>query len=80
MSSISAIAGNAGGANAIAGNAGGANAIAGNAGWATQINQAATQVAKTVDRNGDHGVSKPQTSAERAKDIAAGTSTVNIKA
>jgi hypothetical protein len=70
MSSISPIAGNAGSASAIAGNAGGASAIAGNAG----------QAAKTVDRDSDHGVSKPATSTARAKDIAAGINTVNIKA
>ena len=44
--------------------------IAGNAG----------QAAKTVDRDSDHGVSKPATSTARATDIAAGINTVNIKA
>ena len=66
MSSISAIAGNGFGQR----DAGGASAIVGNAG----------QAAKTIDRDSDHGVSKPATSTARAKDIAAGINTVNIKA
>jgi hypothetical protein len=70
MSSISPIAGNAGWASAIAGDASGA----------AQISHAATQAAKTVDRDSNHGVSKPETSTARAEDIAAGISTVNIKA
>ena len=50
------------------------SAVAGGGGvsWAAQVNQAASQTAKRVDRDGDHDGNKPDTAAETAKD--AGTS------
>jgi hypothetical protein len=51
----------------------------GSAGWVSQINQAAAQATKHVDRDGDRDANKPEAPAETARDGATPVSKLNIK-
>lgn len=63
MSSISAVAG---------GGVGGVN-------WAAQVDQAASQAAKHVDRDGDHDGNKPDAVAEATKYPGASVKMLDMK-
>lgn len=52
----------------------------GSASLAMQINQAASQPVKHVDRDGDHDGNKPETAAAAGKEPATSLKSLNIKA